>query len=416
MQITNQTIDFKLRPLLEWQQRVDASGAQVKTVAGGRRGGKSIYCGQKISLSALEMQQPFAWFVPTFRNATFAWSEMSTLARQLGKHARIYKDELKIEFPRTRSNTLSAGFVQIISTSDPDNMRGFPLGGAVLDEAAYIQQRAYTEVIQPSLLDLNGWTLMVSTPNGFNWFHTQYLMGERREEGYESFHFTTYDNPFIPAGGIDRLRRTMTEKAFRQEILAEFLADALAVFRNISGCIVHDAPPSERVPGHEYVMGVDWGRKHDYTAICILDETDRREVALDRFSQVGFGLQMGRIQALFDIWQPHTILAEENAIGMANVERLQDMSLPVQAFKMTQPSKKLLVEQFALATERGEVGLLDDTVANGELLAYQEVVNPASGLVRYSAPEGGHDDTVIARLLAWHLISEELGDPMVLDW
>src|SRR5690606_35699738 len=282
MQVQNQTIEFKLREPLAWQQAVDASTAQTKVISVGRRGGKSVYCGERSSLAALETQLPYWRVVPTFRNAKAAWGEMTTLARQLGRHAKIFKDEMLIEFPKTRSNTLSAGFVQIVSAQDPDNMRGIALGGVVLDECAYVQERAFTEVIMPALGDYNGWALMPSTPNGFNWFHTQYLMGERREEGYESFHFTTYDNPNIQRHVIERWKRVMTEKAFRQEILAEFLADALAVFRNIPECVVNDDPPSEPVPGHDYVMGVDWGRKHDFTAISIFDESDRREVVLDR--------------------------------------------------------------------------------------------------------------------------------------
>jgi hypothetical protein len=418
MQITNQTIEFKLTPLLPWQQVVDASSAQVKVIRVGRRGGKSKYCGQKIALAALETQLPYAWFVPTFRNAKLAWVEMTELARQLGKHAKIFKDEFLIEFPKTRSNTLSAGYMQVISVADPDNTRGMKAAGVVCDEAAYIQERAYTQVIQPCLLDYDGWTLMPSTPCGYNWFHNQYLIGTRREEGYESFHFTSYDNTSIPnvARQLDRLKRLMTPDAFEQEIMAEFRADALSVFRHVVECIVHDDPPREPLPGHDYVMGVDWGRKHDYTAICIMDEHERREVVMEHFSGVGFGLQAGRIQALYELWRPHTVVAEENGIGMANVERLQDMGLPVIAFKMQQASKKMLVEKLALATERIEIDLLADDWANGELQAFQETISAQTGNIKYGAPEGGHDDTVVARMLAWNLISEELGDPMVLEW
>lgn len=417
MQIQNRTIDFVLRPELPWQRTVQQSTALVKPIRVGRRGGKSLFCGQEVSRAALEMQQPYGWFVPTFRNARLAWSEMTDLARQLGKLAKIYKDEFLIEFPKTQSNTMSAGFVQVISVADPDNTRGGKFAGAVCDEAAYMVERAYTEVIQPSLLDYSGWTLMPTTPCGYNWFHKQYMMGERREHGYESFHYTTYDNPFIPKASIDRLEQTMTADAFAQEILAEFRSDALSVFRNVKDCIIHeDEKPSAPLPGHTHVMGVDWGRKHDYTAVSIFDETERREVVIEHFGQVGFGIQAARIQALFDLWQPHTIVAEENAIGLANVERLQDMGLPVIGFKMTQSSKKMLVEKMALATERAEIGLLDDDWANGELQAYQEAVNPQTGTIRYNAPEGGHDDTVIARMLAWHIISEELGEPALLDW
>jgi hypothetical protein len=65
----------------------------------------------------------------------------------------------------------------------------------------------------------------------------------------------------------------------------------------------------------------------------------------------------------------------------------------------TNESKGGLVDGLALALERKEITLLDHPVLVGELQAYQSETLP-SGLTRYSAPSGGHDDTVIALLLA----------------
>ena len=53
-----------------------------------------------------------------------------------------------------------------------------------------------------------------------------------------------------------------------------------------------------------------------------------------------------------------------------------------------------------MALERGELGLLADEVQTAELLAYEATRLP-SGATRYAAPEGSHDDTVMALALAW---------------
>lgn len=407
MQIQNQTLEFKLKELHPKQVEVTTHPARHKRICAGRRFGKSILAGAEASFRALTERIPVWWVAPTFRNTQAAWTELTEQARQLKPHVKIFKDEFKIIYP-------GGGFVQVVSAAEPDNMRSVGLGGLILDEAAYVQQRAYTEVLAPALLDYDGWTYMISTPNGFNWFYDEYMREKNGADSYKSFHFTSYDNPYLPKGAIDKLRTTMTEKAFRQEVLAEFIADALAVFRNVDKC-TYTTPPEYPVEGHSYVMGVDWGRKHDFTAISVWDATDAREVALDRFSQIGFGLQHGRIQALYDRWQPDVIIAEENAIGMANVEKLNELGLPVIAFRMTQPSKKVVVEAFALALERESVQILDDDTGTGELLGYSENVTK-HGNIQYSAPEGGHDDTVVARMLAYHAFAEQIGDPTYLDW
>lgn len=424
MQIANQTIDFRLPELHPKQLDIALSPAKHKRVCAGRRGGKSKLCCSIASLRALAEREPIWWCAPTFRNTKAAWQELTTLARQLGKLVKIYKDDFLIEYPRTKGPNDSAGFVQVVSTAEPDNMRSIGLGGLIYDEAAYGAERAYTEVLQPALLDYaDSWDMLITTPNGFNWFYREFKKGQDGVEDYAAFHWTTYDNPFLPGGkkAVDALKHKMTEKAFRQEILAEFVADALSVFRNVAACVHQDALTGP-IPGHTYVMGLDWGRKHDYTAVSIWDVEDRREVVLDRFNQVGFGIQRGRVKALAEHWNVSQILAEENGIGMANVEQLQADGLPVTPYKMSWQSKKQLVEALALALEREEVGIVGEQVSEHaktaieEMLAYQELVNPQTGVIRYSAPEGGHDDTVIARMLGYHLIGDAIGEPFILDW
>jgi hypothetical protein len=146
---------------------------------------------------------------------------------------------------------------------------------------------------------------------------------------------------------------------------------------------------------------VDWGRDHDYTAIAIIDAETKHMVALDRFHQIGWELQRGRIAALYNTWHPAVIWAEANSIGQPNIEALQAEGLPVRAFFTTAQSKKPLIESLALGIERREIALLPDDVLLGELASYQLERLPGGGY-RYSAPSGGHDDTVIATALAWH--------------
>jgi hypothetical protein len=60
-----------------------------------------------------------------------------------------------------------------------------------------------------------------------------------------------------------------------------------------------------------------------------------------------------------------------------------------------------LIESLALALERQEVQLLNFPWATVELEAYSREVSEATGRSKYGAPSGFHDDTVIARALAW---------------
>ena len=76
--------------------------------------------------------------------------------------------------------------------------------------------------------------------------------------------------------------------------------------------------------------------------------------------------------------------------------------MPVKAFQTTAQSKPPLIESLALALERAEWQFISDPVWTGELEAYERKVSPVTGRSQYSAPEGLHDDTVIARALMVH--------------
>jgi hypothetical protein len=155
---------------------------------------------------------------------------------------------------------------------------------------------------------------------------------------------------------------------------------------------------------------VDWGRTNDFTAISVIDASSQEQVALDRFSEIDYELQTERLHAWADVYRPVLVVAEQNAMGRPLVERLQTgyarivgqprKALPVWAWDATNASKAALVQSLGLAIERGSITLLDDAVQTGELLAYEASVLP-SGLLRYGAPAGQHDDTVIALGLAY---------------
>jgi hypothetical protein len=156
--------------------------------------------------------------------------------------------------------------------------------------------------------------------------------------------------------------------------------------------------------GHHYVIGCDWGRSNDYTVFVVLDVTAKSIVALDRSNRVDYSLQCERLKALSERWQPHQIIAEQNSIGQPVIEQLTRDGLRIHPFTTTNTSKAKAIEPLALAFERGEIHILNDPVLVSELVAYQAQRLP-SGQLRYSAPDGQHDDTVMALAMAWSAVS-----------
>jgi hypothetical protein len=191
----------------------------------------------------------------------------------------------------------------------------------------------------------------------------------------------------------------MTQSAYKQEIMAEFLEGEGAVFRNITACMNAPQTTPEDHKGHRIVAGVDWAKQFDYTAISVGCLDCHQELARDRYNQIDYHFQRERLKSLVDKWHAGTVLVEMNSIGVPNLEELQRDGLPVMGFNTTSSSKPKLIENLALALEQEEWQFQSDPIWTGELEAYEQVVNPYTNRSKYSAPEGMHDDTVIARAL-----------------
>lgn len=314
----------------------------------------------------------------------------------MGLHPiQMNQTERRIDLPAT------GGSVAIRSTHVPDLLRGAGLDFVVLDEAAFMEARVWSDVVRPMLADRQGSAIFLSTPAGRNWFWQVYQMGlDPQQTDWMSFHFPTAANPLIAPQELESIRRSTPERVFREEYLAQFIDDAGQVFRGIVASVAPGAISSP-ISGHRYVLGVDWGRDHDYTAVAVLDVSSGQVVALDRFREVNWAIQRQRIAQTAQHWQQALVWAESNSVGVPNIEELQRMGVRVCPFVTTARSKAPLIDALALAIERGDLALLDDEVLLAELASYS-MTRLAGGGYRYSAPPGMHDDTVMALALAWH--------------
>src|SRR5262249_19763404 len=108
-----------------------------------------------------------------------------------------------------------------------------------------------------------------------------------------------------------------------------FTQDAGAVFRNVEACLTREPTCSADHRGHRKVMGVDWAQIGDFTAFSVFCVTCMREVDLDRFNQISWALQRGRLIAMAEKWQVEDILAEANAVGGPNLEALWEEEMAI---------------------------------------------------------------------------------------
>jgi len=373
------------------QTPIWASPARFKVLACGRRFGKTEL-GKRLMLERAISGAQCWWLAPTYGMAGQVWRDFKRILKPLNPY--VDSQDRRIDLP-------DGGGITIRSTHTPDLLRGAGLDFAVLDEAAYMPDTVWPEVVRPMLMDRRGGAAFLSTPHGFNGFWALYQLGlDRSETEWESFHAPSSANPRLDPAEIEAIQRVTPERVFRAEYLAEFLDDANTVFRDAT---VHATAPIAAVmrEGVRYVAGCDWGRSNDYTAVVVIDADNGQMVALERYRGLGWEVIRARVAELCSRWAVSVLWAEENAAGTVNIEALQSEGVPVRPFVTTSRSKPILIDGLAVALERSELILQPDEALLAELSAYR-MTPMAGGGYKYSAPAGGHDDTVIALALAWH--------------
>ena len=109
---------------------------------------------------------------------------------------------------------------QVIVRSATEGIRGAGLDGVVIDEAALVDPKIWSEVIRPALVDKQGWATFFSTPKGLNWFHRLF---KSELPGWQSWQLPSSTNPLVSEKELESARLEMGPRAFNQEHLAQFL-------------------------------------------------------------------------------------------------------------------------------------------------------------------------------------------------
>lgn len=386
-------LTIELTNLHESQQSCIDSAKRFNVLACGRRFGKTRL-GIDIAVEGLISQKPVGWFSPTYKMLEEVWRQSTNI---------LYPITTDKSEQQHRIETIGGGVLDCWSLDAADSARGRKYGIIIVDEAAMVAnlEDIWNHVLRPMLVDLKGEAWFLSTPKGRNGFYKLHVLGRDPEnKEWISWSYPTWANPFISKSEVEKLKDTMSEEAYRQEILAEFLEGEGTVFRNLNSVMTApvNATPEEH-KDHTLVAGVDWGKQNDFTAISIGCANCRREVAIDKFNQIDYTFQAQRVKAMFHKWDVRMGTFELNSIGIPMFEQMQREGLPAVGFDTTASSKPPLIEGGSLEIEKGTISLISNPAWTAELEAYERTVNTNTGRSTYSAPSELHDDTVIARML-----------------
>lgn len=374
------------RPWLA-QYQLDAlfNDARYAVVEASTKAGKTVGCLAWLIEEALhgEKYQNFWWVAPIYGQCEIAFRRLKAGLPKIAYVANESKLTLTL---------VNGARIVCKSAEKADGLFGEDVFAAVIDEASRVREEAW-HAIRTTLTATRGRIRIIGNVKGRqNWAYRLARRAESGEPGMSYQKITALDAVdagILDADEIDDARAQLPDNVFRELYLAEPSDDQGNPFGivAIQDCI---GPMSDSRP---VCFGLDLAKSHDWCVLIGLDQ-ERRVCVFERF-QTPWNQT---IETVRRIVQSVPTLVDSTGVGDPVLEALQKGSRGnYEGYKFTSGSKQQLMEGLAVAIQKQEITFPEGPIVR-ELEAFEYEYTRTG--VRYSAPQGMHDDCVCALALA----------------
>jgi phage FluMu gp28-like protein len=390
------------------QEDILQSEARFRTLAAGRRWGKTKVAAHEIVRRARKPNQMIWWIANTYKNVSRGYREVVNQIPPswLAKPAPAYTSTTKIL--QLKNGTM----IEFYSGGSPDSLAGEGVDFVVVDEAALIPDNVWQQLIRPTLMDTGGEAFIISTPRGHNWFWQMWKLGQEGKPGYDSWRFAQTDNPYIPQAETAAAKDELPTIIFQQEIMAEFLASGASIFGlglERDGAVIDEIVE----PRGNVFVGIDLAKKQDFTVITADRESDGLPCYFERFQDIDWPTQQRRIAYAIEELESTpgvdgvTALIDSTGLGDVVHDNLIDAGVDVTPIDFNGGRKEQMARLLAADMEHGRARILSDM--REEFESYEFTLTK-SGRYQFEAVSG-HDDMVAAKMLAnWGRVHESGGN------
>ena len=253
-----------------------------------RRFGKSVAIINHLIRAALthKLKNPrFAYIAPTYKQAkSIAWDYLKMFAGAI-PGAKFHETELRCDLPNGSRITL-------LSSEQPDSLRGLFLDGVCIDEVAQVEPRLWNEIIRPALSDRKGFAYFIGTPAGMsNLFYElyQFALGDDKWMTYTA---KASETKIIDQEELDAAKAQMGDTRYRQEFECDWIAN---IEGSVYGNIIKDLEEKQQLtkigydPSLEVHTAWDLG-VDDSTAITFFQKLGNQIMIIDYYENNREGL------------------------------------------------------------------------------------------------------------------------------
>lgn len=382
------------RPVFtEYQKKILYSKARFTVTKGATKIGKTfphLYWLFERAHDEIKKGANYWWIAPIFPQAKIAFNRMRRIAVPLGY--RVNESELFIE-------TDYDSRIWFKGADKPDSLYGEDVFAAVFDEFTRAKEQAWF-ALRSTLTHTQGPCKFIGNSKGKkNWGHRLWVKAKAGEPGYEAFKVTAYDAAeagILSLDEIEQAKRDLPKSAFDELYLAEDLDDQSNPFG------IEHIKKQVKIISQEpaYCFGVDLAKSVDWTVVIGMDRSGH-VCFFDRW-QSDWAQTKRRIISI--IGNTPTAI-DSTGVGDPIVEDIMKDCFGVEAFHFSSRSKQQIMEGLSLSLQKGDICIIPDMVDELESFEFEYTANG----VRYSAPEGMHDDIVCSLALCNYKRTNQAG-------
>jgi len=384
----------------EWIKTIENPDVKYVTICTGRQVGKSLFGLNMLLKWGLSTPNQTIMFVsPIYSQARKVFEDLEKAVGDTPLIRSKNKSNYDVEF-------INGSKILFRSAERPDSLRGYTLDYLIVDEAAYISDRVWDEILRPTILVKGKKCLFTSTPRGKNWFFKLHLKGQDVDQPqYRTISASSFDNPYIDNEDIVESKKSMSEDIYEQEILGKFVDGGGTVFKDLDKyCVIPNW--SENYNGKFY-GGCDLARSDDYSVLTIIN--DRGEVVyIYRARHKEWSTIIDEMVVILKRFNA-SVQLEINSIGDVIYEQMKKKYSKVFPFLTTNSSKQKIIEDLIYGLNNGELVLPTQELfppLYNELGSFSFKYSPASRKIIYGGL-GGHDDTVMSLAIAYNTFKEK---------
>lgn len=381
------------------QERAIFAPERYAIIEASTKTGKTVGC--MVWLAEMGMRgragHNYWWVAPIYAQAKIAFRR---LKRALPRHVyQANESELTL--------TLANGAVLWFKGAEnPDSLYGEDVYGAVIDESTRVKDASF-HAVRSTLTATRGPLRIIGNVKGRkNW---AYQLARRAEAGDQDMHYaklTAYDA--VEAGvlaleEVEDAKRVLPANVFNELYLAEPSDDGGNPFGldAIDACIRDLSFQPVAVMGWDLAKSTDWtvGIGLDATgAVCGVERWNKHQLPAGMVGSY-WEATVARIR---QVTGGMPALVDSTGLGDPVFEAIGNGASNFAPFVFTSTSKQQLMEGLAVAIQQRRIAIPEGVIAQ-ELRDFEYVYTRTG--VKYSAPEGLHDDAVMALGLAWRLMT-----------